>query len=287
MDSTDQAALEELEARLRTILPEEYQDTEVEPVSMGSAGLKYDNEGKVAWDEIWDHFCDLAMAGGPPHKGKLLEPGSVEEADRYQQVAAEICRGITMVTQLTAEPTPVPGWICLDCEDEGMAQWLVRAIVMENVSAHIEGAAVFLPAGASYRLEKEIKNVVTAVAKTAHYWQGHMWKGQHREITELFVRMEQESSLIQPARIHDPILANKMAEAIERTTGLRRSDRNYTGWLGVDCLDVHRAIWMMRAMVASNVQARREETTLFVPVNSDVGRILQRIHTLLLLRHPG
>src|ERR1700759_5567269 len=93
MAPEDQAALDELEARLRTILPEEYQDGEVQPVSMGSAGLKYDNDGKVAWDEIWDHFCDLAMAGGPPHKGRLLEPGSADEADRYREVAAEICRG--------------------------------------------------------------------------------------------------------------------------------------------------------------------------------------------------
>ena len=39
---------------------------------MRAAGLKYDADGKVAWDEIWGSFCDLAMAGGPPHKGKLL-----------------------------------------------------------------------------------------------------------------------------------------------------------------------------------------------------------------------
>ena len=38
----DQGALEALEFRLRTILPEQYQDCyeEVLPVSMGSAGLK-------------------------------------------------------------------------------------------------------------------------------------------------------------------------------------------------------------------------------------------------------
>ncbi|MEI4914029.1 hypothetical protein Q8G39_28685, partial [Klebsiella pneumoniae] len=69
-------ALEMLDLRLRTMLPEEYQASYegLEPVSMGSAGLKYDGDGNVAWNEIWDSFCDLAMAGGPPHKGTLLEP---------------------------------------------------------------------------------------------------------------------------------------------------------------------------------------------------------------------
>ena len=298
MKLADQAALEALDARLRTILPEEYQDTydDVEPVSMGSAGLKYGSDGKVAWDDIWDHFCDLAMAGGPPHKGTLLEPGSREEIeaqpDRYLEVAAEICRGVTMVTELVAEPTQVPGWLCLDCADAGMAAWMLRAIVMENVSAHLEGTLVFLPAGPDYRIEKEIKNVVTAVAKTSHYWLGHMWSAQQREITELFAKMDAESPLIQPARVGDPVLAGTLAQNIERETGLRRSGHEYAGWLGVNCQSVRAAIWMMRAMVASNVLSRREETVLFVPVNPKndpdgerVAQSLARVHEFALARN--
>ena len=77
----NERTLEEPEARIRTILPEQYQDCyeDVQPVSMGSASLKYGSDGKVAWDEIWDSFCDLAMAGGPPHKGTLLESASLAE----------------------------------------------------------------------------------------------------------------------------------------------------------------------------------------------------------------
>src|SRR5215831_10911228 len=73
-------ALEALEARLRAILPAQYRDTyeDVVPVSMGSAGLKYDPDGRVAWDQIWGSFCDLAMAGGPPHRGTLLLPATAE-----------------------------------------------------------------------------------------------------------------------------------------------------------------------------------------------------------------
>ena len=162
-NSEDQAALEALEIRLKTLLPAEYQDSyeDVQPVSMGSAGLKYGPDGKVAWDDIWDTFCDLAMAGGPPHKGRLLEPGSASEIaaepERYRQVVDELCRGIRLVTDLPVEPSPSAGWVRLWCEGSGMAAWLVRAVVMENISARLEGEFLDLPAGPGYRVEKEIK----------------------------------------------------------------------------------------------------------------------------------
>ena len=280
MDPEDQAALAALEVRLRTILPEEYQDTydEVEPVSMGSAGLKFGSDGKVEWDEIWDHFCDLAMAGGPPHKGKLLEPGPMDEIhaqpERYRQVVAEICRGVRMVTELAVEPAPVPGWVRMSCGDDAMAAWLVRAIVMENISVHLEGATISLPAGPRYRIEKEIKNVVTVMAKTSHYWLGHMWSTQQEEAARLFAELEAESPLMQPALAGYGYCAEShrrlsgiMGEAIRGTTGLGPSDCEYAGWLGVECPDVHAAIWMMRALVVANVLSRREGTVLFLPVN--------------------
>src|SRR6188472_1553862 len=105
---------------------------------MGSAGLKYDSDGKVAWDEIWGSFCDLAMAGGPPHKGMLLTPGTPAEIEarpeRYGEVVEEICRGVTLVTDLPADASPVPGWCRIGCYSESMAGWLLRAITMENVA---------------------------------------------------------------------------------------------------------------------------------------------------------
>jgi sirohydrochlorin cobaltochelatase len=180
MSSEDRTALETLDTSLKTILPEEYQDSyeDLQPVPMGSAGLKYDADGQVAWNEIWASFCDLAMAGGPPHKGTLLEPGLRADIDaqpdRYAQVAAELCRGVTMVTGLPAAPAPAPGWIRVSCLTERMAAWLLRAIVMENVAARAEGMALDLPAAPDFRLEKEIKNVVTVIAKTCHYWMGHI-----------------------------------------------------------------------------------------------------------------
>src|SRR6202051_2988900 len=274
--SVAEGAYEELEARLRTMLPEEYQDRyeAVQPVSMGSAGLKYGPDGKVAWDAIWGSFCDLAMAGGPPHKGTLLEPGSKEEieaqADQYGAVVDEICRGIALVTGLCAEAAPVAGWVRMYCTSAAMAGWLARAIVMENVSASFKGLALHLPAGPAFRMEKEIKNVVTAVAKTCHYWRDHTSPARHQAIADLLRTMESESPLVQPA-LHDvgpALLGGGIAASLQQATGLRAAPSANGGWLGLDCGDVRAAVWMMRVLVVSNVLARREGTVVFVPLNS-------------------
>jgi hypothetical protein len=245
---------------------------------MGSAGLKYGPDGKVAWDEIWGSFCHLAMAGGPPHKGKLLEPARKDEIlanpERYSEVVSEICRGIHMVTGLHAEPSPIPGWVRIYCTSAVMAGWLGRAIVMENVCARFEGLWLDLPTGPHYRLEKEIKNVVTVIAKTSHYWIDHTSSEQHLDIARLFSRMQQESPLVQIALFGDTSqseiqqrLSGKIAASVLERTGLCASGEPYEGWLGLDFGDVRTAIWMMRVLVVGNTLARREGTTVFVPVN--------------------
>jgi len=120
-----------LDSRLKTLLPETYQASyeSLEPKPMRSAGLKYDADGQVAWDQIWGSFCDLAMAGGPPHKGTLLEPGTQAnidaDFDRYDEVAQEICRGIKLVTGLRAYVAPDPGWVSVACHGDAMAGWLM------------------------------------------------------------------------------------------------------------------------------------------------------------------
>ena len=287
-----------LEARLKTLLPEEYRDhyDEVQPVSMGSAGLKYEPDGRVAWDEIWGSFCDLAMAGGPPHRGTLLEAATRADIalDRghYREVVDELCRGVEMVTGLTAEPSSIPGWIHVDCPSTSMAGWLARAVNMENVSAHVDGMILHLPAGPRFRLEKEIKNVITAIAKTCHYWLGHTSLAQHRAIADLFKVMESESPLIQaPFSARNTRTAafenlrDTIAAKIHSQTGLEATAREYHGWLGVSCLNVRAAIWMMRVMVASNVLCRREGSLMYVPVNTSTDRKGDRIAALLARAH--
>jgi hypothetical protein len=270
-----------LEERLKTLLPEAYQKTyeSVQPVSMGSAGLKYDADGAVAWDQIWGSFCDLAMAGGPPHKGTLLEAGREDDINadfaRYDAVVEEICRGIKLVTGLRAYASPTPGWVSVTCTGDTMAEWLLRAIVMENVAARRAGSVLELPAAPRFRVEKEIKNVITVIAKTCHYWVGHVPAVQQREIGDLFMRMAIDCPLVEPGDVTDELtaarmsqLASTIAARVERETTLRRSGHAYGEWVGLDCHDVPSAVWLMRALVASNVLSRRENRTLFVPVNA-------------------
>lgn len=172
--------LERLSRRIDAILPPEYQGRyeTVAPRSMGSASLKFDSEGKVAWDEIWTSFCDLALAGGPPHRGTLLEavPAADAIADRtaYDAVVAEMERGIRLTTGLPVVTSCTPGWVGVQCQNEEMAVWLMRAIIVENVMVRREGETLFLPAGPKFTVTREIKNVITTIAKTVHYWTAHL-----------------------------------------------------------------------------------------------------------------
>jgi hypothetical protein len=299
-----QRSLEELDYRLRIVLPEEYQDSydEMEPTPMGSAGLKFAADGTVAWNEIWGSFCDLAMAGGPPHKGTLLEAGTPAEIlarpDRYREAVDEICRGITMVTDLVAREAPEPGWVRVSALSDAMAGWLVRAIGTENVAVRADGVSLDLPASPAFRLEKEIKNVITVIAKTCHYWTGHMPRGQRLAIQKLFAELETSSPLIQPALAPNGVRPAAdaphyagIADRIGRHTGLVASPHQYAGWLGLACASVNAAVWMMRALVVSNVLARREGVVLFVPINpvTDpngglVAEAVVRLHRLLQAR---
>ncbi|MEQ1911438.1 MAG: hypothetical protein ABMA15_21650 [Vicinamibacterales bacterium] len=298
LTQADLEALDELEYHIKAILPEVYQDTydDVQPVPMRSAGLIYDVDGKVAWDEIWESFCDLAMAGGPPHKGTLLEPGARAEIaaqpDRYREVTDEVCRGIEMATELPAEASPTQGWVRAYCTSPGMAGWLARAIVMENVAARSVGTALDLPAAPAFRLEKEIKNVVTVVAKTSHYWKGHMPSLQQRSIGSMFSRMAKTTPLIEPAYVGDAFWADKhefdcteVADRVYAATGLRRSNHRTVGWIGLECGKVGATIWMMRALVVGNIMSRREGTTLMVPVNAATDPSGERVVTAVAQVH--
>ena len=267
--------LDTRDTRLRTLLPPLYQDAyeKVQPVSMGSAGLKYGTDGTVAWDEIWQTFCDLALAGGPPHRGTLLEaampPEVARRPDEHARVVAEVCRGVQMVTGLRATASPHPGWVRVACERESMASWLLRAILTENISARQEGGWLDLPAGPGYRVEKELKNVITSMAKTCHYWSWHIPQEQRERIATLFVDLALDTPLLVPWTDGDSTSGDGagVAEAIAAQTGLTPSPLRYRGWLGLECGQVSTAVWMMRALVTENVLARREGTVLFVPIN--------------------
>lgn len=270
MTASDLAGFEQ---RLRTLLPEIYKvfDEDVKPVSMGSAGLRYGPDGKVPWNEIWGSFCDLAMAGGPPHRGTFLDAPEGETADTpaYIEASTELCRGLTLVTGLFAEPAPVAGWVRMYCTSVAMSGWLARSIVMENVAARSRGLELHLPIGAGFRVDKEIKNVITSVAKTCHYWQDHMSDVQHDSIADLLATMEREHPLLYPDATSTP------AEALQtlRQAGLQLTTDATPGWLGLDCTTIPAAIAFMRALAVGNLLARRTGTVVFLPLSN--------------LQHPG
>ena len=290
---TTSTAIQEAEDRLQTLLPSLYRDRidEVQPASMGSAPLAFDVDGNVAWDRMWGSFCDLAMAGGPPHKGKLLEPGTPESIlaapVRYAEVCEEITRGIKLAARLRATHSTSPGWMRVQCGSHTMAEWLLRAITMENISVRREEDAILLPVGPAFRVEKEIKNVITVTAKTTHYWDGHLIRLQKLGIANLFARLDSDAPLLQPAwnagaESED---VRGIRRAIEDATGLQTTHHNYTAWIGLDCGNVSSAITTMRRIMASNILCRREETAIFLPLNPDMDplgiRLAQSLSELL------
>lgn len=167
-------------AKSVNILPPRYQDpnTKVSAAPMGAAALAYDDDGEVAWGEMWEGFCELALAGGAPHRGVLLEPVHEDaiaiNPERQEWVLKELERGIGLVTGLPVVRSVTPGWIGMECHSEEMALWLLRAIVVENITVRREDAVLWFPAGPDFRLEREIKSVITVVAKTNHYWDEHV-----------------------------------------------------------------------------------------------------------------
>ena len=62
----------------------------------------------------------------------------------------------------------------MGCLSEDRALWLLRAFVVGSVTVRREVNVLWFPAGPHFRLEREIKNVVTLVAKTTHYCQDHI-----------------------------------------------------------------------------------------------------------------
>ena len=142
---------------------------------MASAPMAYKEDGSVDWGNMWDSFCVLAQEGGPPHRATLLKapPDADPAHPQYEVVVAEIVRGVFETSGLHAAAAE-PGWIAVKCTSRAMATWLAEAIIEENVAAHARDTLLLVPVGEHFQLTGEIKNVITAVAKTTHYWDDHV-----------------------------------------------------------------------------------------------------------------
>ena len=142
---------------------------------MSAAPMQYTDEGTVDWGNMWQSFCVLAIEGGPAHRDTLLKPetGIDIHSQGYRTAQDEIIRGIYLVSGLKARPHS-PGWIAVQCDNTNMAEWLATAGLQENVEVKAEGGVLLVPCGEHYTLKGEIKNVITVVAKTTHYWADHI-----------------------------------------------------------------------------------------------------------------
>ena len=143
---------------------------------MAAAPFVWRKDGRPDWRAMWTSFCELALFGGPPHRGagQALRGSLVEgaEAASDPDMVAEMRRGISETTGLYSE-LHAAGWIAITCESRAMAQWLGAAIALENIEVRMEDDRLLLPAGPRFRLEDEVKSIITVVAKTHHYWAMH------------------------------------------------------------------------------------------------------------------
>lgn len=263
-----------LDAKINSLLPPRYQHCyeSVGSTSMGSAALKYGTDGRVAWGQIWTGFCDLALAGGPPHRGRLLEPVSpndvVGQRDRQCAVVDELDRAIRLTTDRRIVAGYEPGWVGVPCSTREEACWLQAAVVAENVSACRRGAVLQLPAGPDFRVEKEIKNVIVALAKVCHYWEGHLSDAQQSAF--------RGTTFCEPASPAEVAAAPENYREGALALGRRLSDiadqpvdsTRYSGWLGVACRDEEMAAWLLRAVVVEGVLTRREGAILYLPAGA-------------------
>jgi len=178
LDALRDALSRDAEARRREYAP----SPRPAAAPMSSAPFVWRQDGRPDWGSMWTSFCELALYGGPPQRGPasaLRAPGG-PPALTDDEMLGEMRRGIWETTGLYAESIE-PGWLAITCDSPEMAAWMCAAIILENVSARVEEDRVVLPAGPGYRLQDEVKSIITVVAKTHHYWQAHVTGASGRE----------------------------------------------------------------------------------------------------------
>jgi sirohydrochlorin cobaltochelatase len=170
LDDLHDALARDAEARRREYPPPAPVDR---AAPMAAAPFLWRDDGRPDWGAMWTSFCELALYGGPPHRGPespLAAPAAGAASDG--EMLTEMKRGIWETTGLYAESTE-PGWLAITCDSPAMAAWLCAAIILENVHARVDEDRLLVPAGPDYELRDQVKSIVTVVAKTHHYWQAH------------------------------------------------------------------------------------------------------------------
>lgn len=143
---------------------------------MAAAPFVYRDDGRPDWSAMWEGFCELALYGGPPHRGAdnpVEAPAAAFEEIVTSDAIAEIRRGIWETTGLFSEPA-AGSWLAVTCQSRRMAAWMCAAIILENVDARCEDEILYVPASPDFELTNQVKSVITVLAKVNHYWQAHV-----------------------------------------------------------------------------------------------------------------
>jgi hypothetical protein len=169
------AAVRDLPAERREVLDPR---PAISAAPMAAAPFLWRPDGRPDWGAMWGSFCELALFGGPPHRGPesalvaTAPDARPAAADAGSDAIAEIRRGIWETTRLYSEPAE-PGWLAVTCDSPKMAAWLCASIILENVDARCDEERLLVPADPGFALEDQVKSVITVVAKTHHYWAAH------------------------------------------------------------------------------------------------------------------
>ncbi len=143
---------------------------------MAAAPFVFRDDGTPDWSTMWQGFCELALYGGPSHRGEdeaLEKPTTATDEIVEDDMIDEIRRGVLETTGLSALPAP-GGWLAIRCDSKRMAAWLCATIILENVDARSEDDTLYVPGDRGFELKNQVKSVITVVAKTHHYWQAHI-----------------------------------------------------------------------------------------------------------------
>lgn len=146
---------------------------------MASAPFVYDEQGRIAWDKMWESYCYLAKDGGPAHRG---EAQKIEKVDRdmlsvaknsnFSKISEEALRGVSLIL-----PYPIKidnkGWLIISLVSENVAKWFCEVINEENVVCEQHEKDIYLPLNDTFDIDHDVKSIITVAGKAHHYWTKH------------------------------------------------------------------------------------------------------------------
>ena len=143
------------------------------PEYMKAAEIIYDQNGNPEWNKMWNSFCNLAAEGGPSHRDNLHRISFPEKNFVYDEtIKNEIARGLRLLNANVKEINN-KGEIYIDLIFPNKAKWFRNIIDLENVAAKQKGKYLILPWSGNYKIDKEVKSLMTVWGKASHYWREH------------------------------------------------------------------------------------------------------------------